>query len=60
MDDVERLPLSERPARYRQLADDAERYAASAISPQARDSYLKIANEWRKLAASVEAMLKHR
>jgi len=54
MKDLADLPLRARPNRYRELAADAEREAASA-SGSIRTSYQRIAEQWRALASAIDA-----
>jgi len=49
------LPPEQRAAKYRALAGDVEEWAAKAATPAARESYLLLAEQWRALAAQVEA-----
>jgi hypothetical protein len=46
--------------RYRQLSDEARQQAEKAISPDDKRRWLEIAEEWLKLAMSVEAREGHR
>ena len=57
MTEFSELPPWERAKRYRQLAQDAEKMAAQSKDP-IRESYLLMAEQWRKLADQVEAELK--
>jgi hypothetical protein len=42
-------------ARYRKQAEEARQEAANAVSPLDKEAWLRIAEEWVKLALSVEA-----
>ena len=53
MTEISELPPRERAKRYRQFADDAEKWAERS-SGAARQSYLLIAEQWRKLATEIE------
>lgn len=54
MPEFSELPPREKAKRYRQLAQDAEKLAAQSRD-RIRESYLLMAEQWRKLADSVEA-----
>jgi len=54
MPEFSHLPPKERAKRYRELAQDARREAASSKGA-ANKSYLIIAEQWEKLAADAEA-----
>jgi hypothetical protein len=41
-------------ARFRKQAEEAREQAAKAISPLDKEAWLRIAEEWLKLAVSVE------
>jgi hypothetical protein len=41
-------------ARYRTQAEEARQYAAKAISPLDKEAWLKLAEEWLKLASSAD------
>jgi hypothetical protein len=49
MQELSDLPPEQRAAKYREFAADAEAWAERS-SGQARQSYLLIAEQWRKLA----------
>jgi hypothetical protein len=53
LSEFSRLPPKERAARYRQLAEEAEKSARFAPSP-VRESYLEIAARWRSFARNIE------
>jgi hypothetical protein len=55
MDELLRLPAKERSKRYRQLAGDARREAAQAVSGGVRESYLSIAGQFDHLALLADA-----
>jgi len=42
-------------ARYRKQAEEARQYAESAINPFDKEAWLRIAEEWLKLALSAES-----
>ena len=52
MTELSKLPAEERAKRYRQFAEDAEKWAMAA-DKSARPSYLVMAQTWRKLAEQV-------
>ncbi len=52
--DLFNLPLPERLKRIRELAADAEAFAAAMVTPELRDSYLRIARHWRDMASQLE------
>jgi hypothetical protein len=54
MTEYSELAPRERAKRYRELARDAEKMAASSKNT-VRQSYLIMAEQWRKLADEVEA-----
>ena len=54
MTEFSELPPKERAKRYRQLAQDAEKLAGQSKGG-IRESYLIMAEQWRKLADEVEA-----
>jgi hypothetical protein len=41
-------------ARFRKQADECREQAAKAVSPLDKESWLRVAEEWIKLAMSVE------
>jgi hypothetical protein len=43
---------NEASARYRTQAEEAQQHAAEAISPLDKEAWLRIAEEWLKLATS--------
>ena len=45
---------SERADEYRRLAVEAEARAATAVTDEHRDGYLKLAEAWRELAEEAE------
>jgi phytoene/squalene synthetase len=49
---LSKLPAAERAKRYREFAEDAEKWAR-ATDKSARQSYLVMAQTWRKLAEQV-------
>jgi hypothetical protein len=44
----------ENAARYRKQADEARQQAEKAISPIDKETWLKVAGEWIKLAQSID------
>lgn len=52
--DLFNLPLPERLKRIRELAIEAEAFAAVMMAPELRDSYLRIARHWRDMASQLE------
>lgn len=52
--DLFNLPLPERLKRIRELAVEAEAFAAAMLTPELRDSYLRIARHWRDMASQLE------
>jgi hypothetical protein len=52
--DLFSLPLPARLKRIRELAADAEAFAAVMVTPELRDSYLRIARHWRDMASQLE------
>ena len=56
MTELSELPPRERADQYRQLAADADAWAQRSSGP-ARQSYLLIAEQWRKLADEIEERL---
>ena len=55
MTELSDLPRNERAARYRALADDADRFAEQVKSGAARDAYRLMARQWRLMADEAEA-----
>ncbi len=53
LEELGKLPPAERAKRYRALADEADR-AAAAASPAVKQSYVIMAEQWRKLADDLE------
>jgi hypothetical protein len=51
------LPLMERIQKYRTMAGDARKEAATASSQVARRSYILIAEHWEALASDAERKL---
>lgn len=51
------LPPSQRLARYRELADEARRFAQHVGPLGTRESYLRIAEHWKTLADELEATM---
>ncbi len=49
---LSKLPAAERAKRYREFAEDAEKWAR-ATDKSARQSYLVMAQTWRKLAEQI-------
>jgi hypothetical protein len=45
-------------ARYRKQAEEARQHAERAVSPFDKEAWLRIAEEWLKLAQSLEARRK--
>jgi hypothetical protein len=41
-------------ARFRQQAEDCRQQAAKTVSPLDKEAWLRVAEEWLKLAVSVE------
>jgi hypothetical protein len=41
-------------ARYRKQAEDARYHAAKTVSPLDKEAWLRIAEDWLKLASSLE------
>jgi hypothetical protein len=56
MTELSDLPPKERVEKYRQFATDAEAWAQRSQG-QARQSYLLIAEQWRKLAEEIEGRI---
>ena len=54
VEDLFNLPLPERLKRIRELAVEAEAYAAAMVTPELRDSDLRIARHWRDMASQLE------
>ena len=54
VNDLFNLPLPARLKRIRELAADAEAFAAVMVTPELRDSYLRIARHWRDMASQLE------
>ena len=52
MTELSKLPAAQRAWRYRQFAEDAEKWAMAA-DKSARQSYLVMAQTWRKLAEQI-------
>ena len=52
--DLHNLPPPERLSRYRELATEADAFAASMITTGLRDSYRIVARHWRELASDLE------
>jgi hypothetical protein len=52
--DLFNLPLPERLKRIRELAIEAEAFAAVMMAPELRDSYLRISRHWRDMASQLE------
>ena len=52
--DLFNLPLPERLKRIRELAVEADAFAAVMVTPELRDSYLRIAHHWRDMASRLE------
>lgn len=50
--------MSEDAARYRQQAEQALQFAEKSINPLDREVWLRVADEWFKLAQSAEAQTK--
>jgi hypothetical protein len=42
-------------ARFRKQAEDAREHAAKAISPLDKQAWLRVAEEWLKLASSADS-----
>jgi hypothetical protein len=55
LEDLANLPPAERAVRYRELADEAKRYAESAGFPKTREAYLLMAQQWIRLAEDLES-----
>jgi hypothetical protein len=55
MRDLSNLPRDERAARYRELADDADRFAESVKSRAIQHAYRLMARQWRLMADEAEA-----
>jgi hypothetical protein len=55
MSELSNLPRDQRAARYRALADDADRFAASVKSQAAQHAYGLMARQWRLMADEAEA-----
>jgi hypothetical protein len=54
LDALGKLPPLERAKAYLGLADEADRYAASASGEDVRQSYRIMAQQWRQLAEQTE------
>jgi len=54
VNDLFNLPLPARLKRIRELAADAEAFAAVMVTPELRDSYLRIARHWRDMSSQLE------
>jgi hypothetical protein len=52
-------PAGERAPCYREFANHMEQCAQSAVSEQIRNSYMRLAHQWRDLADQVEAESHH-
>jgi hypothetical protein len=46
--------MSDEVARFRKQAEEAREHAAKAISPLDKQAWLRIAEEWLKLASSAD------
>ena len=46
--------MSEEAARFRKQAEEAGQHAARVISPLDKEAWLRVAEEWLKLAESTE------
>jgi hypothetical protein len=53
MTDISELPSPERAKRYREMADDAERFARRS-NGTVRESYELMAKQWRRLAEETD------
>ena len=63
MDDFPRrhpTETAERAAVYREMAASALKRAQNAISPEARNTFLQIAESYRNMASAIEAMARIR
>jgi hypothetical protein len=47
--------MSDDAARFRKQAEEATEQAAKALSPLDREAWLRVAEDWLKLALSVES-----
>jgi hypothetical protein len=47
--------MSDDAARFRKQAEEARQYATRAHSPLDKEAWLRVAEEWLKLASSVDA-----
>jgi hypothetical protein len=43
------------PAKFRKQAEECREQAAKALSPLDKDAWLRVANDWLKLALSAES-----
>ena len=57
MSDIPDLPPEKRAQRYREMAAEADGFAATSEGP-IRQSYLLMAEQWRRLAAETERQAK--
>lgn len=53
------LPPPDRLKRFRELAAEAEAFAATMKTQALRDGYLKIARRWTELASQLETSMHH-
>ena len=53
MDDLADLPPDKRAKRYREMANEADRFAANT-SGDMKTAYIQMAEQWRKLADDIE------